>query len=89
MAVFIGDDKNSTAARAGLKINYAVLKIINPAVRSQYPKSRYEVQHHVGIDSCELFVARTGIRERTTWCGLERLPTTRPNSLRGQAQQHR
>ena len=62
MAVFIGSGKNSVAARIGLKINYAVLKIINPAIHSQYPRSRYEVKHHVGIDSCELFVARTGIR---------------------------
>ena len=62
MAVFIGDDKHSAAARTGLKINYAVLKIINPAIHSQYAGTRYEVQHHVGIDSCELFVARTGIR---------------------------
>ena len=62
MAVFIGDEKNSAAARTGLKINYAVLKIINPVVKSQYPNARYEVQHHVGVDACELFVARTGIR---------------------------
>ena len=62
MAVFIGDGKNSAAARTGLKINYAVLKIINPVVESQYPNDRYEIQHHVGVDACELFVARTGIR---------------------------
>ena len=62
MAVFIGKSKNSSAARAALKINYAVTKIINPAIISQYPKANYSVKHVVGIDTSELFVARTGIR---------------------------
>lgn len=62
MAVFIGDLKNSNAARTALKINFAVQKIINPAIKSQYPKANYSVKHVVGIDTSELFVARTGIR---------------------------
>ncbi len=62
MAVFVGDSKNSSAARAALKINYAVTDILNPAMASQYPNSRYSVRHVVGIDTGELFVARTGIR---------------------------
>ena len=62
MAVFIGKSKNSSAARAALKINYAVLKIVNPAIKHQYPKTRFSIKHVVGIDTSELFVARTGIR---------------------------
>ncbi|MEW8232526.1 MAG: adenylate/guanylate cyclase domain-containing protein [Candidatus Thiodiazotropha endolucinida] len=62
MAVFIGDSKNTSAARAALKINYASIYIINPALVAQYPDSDYEVKHTVGIDSSELFIARTGIR---------------------------
>ena len=62
MAVFIGDSKNTVAARAGLKINYAVLKIINPALERQYPNVRYTVKHQVGIDTSQLLAARTGIR---------------------------
>ena len=62
MAVFIGEAKNSTAAETGLKINYAVLEIINPAIKDQYPNSRYSLKHQVGIDTSQLFVARTGIR---------------------------
>ena len=62
MAVFIGDSKNSSAARTALKINFAVQKIINPAIKGQYSKSNYSVKHVVGIDTSELFVARTGIR---------------------------
>ena len=62
MAVYIGDSKNSSAARTALKINFAVQKIINPAIEDQYSDSGYSVKQVVGIDTSELFVARTGIR---------------------------
>lgn len=62
MAVFIGDSKNSSAASCGLKINYAVTKLVQPALKKQYPKESYVVRHVVGIDQSPLFVARTGIR---------------------------
>ena len=62
MAVFIGKSKNSSAARTALKVNFAVQKIINPAIKGQYPKANYSVKHVVGIDTSKLFVARTGIR---------------------------
>lgn len=32
MAVFIGGSKNTSAARCGLKLNYAVKEILNPAI---------------------------------------------------------
>ena len=62
MAVFIGDLKNSDAARAALKINYAVREIISPAIPRAYRNASYSVRHVVGIDTSKLFVARTGIR---------------------------
>lgn len=62
MAVFIGDHKRTQAAKCGLQINYAVEKIINPALRAQYPNSTYSLKHAVGIDLSPLFVAKTGIR---------------------------
>ncbi len=63
MAVFIGGRKNTDAARCALKINYAVTKIINPAIVLQYPGSTFRVRQIVGIDTSPLFVARTGIRK--------------------------
>lgn len=63
MAVFIGGRKNTDAARCALKINYAVTKIINPAIVLQYPRSTFRVRQIVGIDTSPLFVARTGIRK--------------------------
>ncbi len=62
MAVFIGNSKNDDAARTALKINYAVQRIVNPAIKAQYPNSNYSVKQVVGIDTSKLFVARTGIR---------------------------
>lgn len=61
MAVFIGKTKNTSAARCALKINHAVVKIINPAIKAVFPKSEYTLKHSVGVDTSTLFVARTGI----------------------------
>ena len=62
MAVYIGESKNTSAARTGLKINWVVKNLINPALKEQYPKTTYEVRQTVGIDTSHLFVTRTGIR---------------------------
>lgn len=62
MAVYIGESKNTSAANSALKINYTVTKIINPILKECYPKTDYLVKQVVGIDTSNLFVARTGIR---------------------------
>lgn len=62
MAVYIGSTKNTSAARTALKLNYARLKIIQPAIDAQYPKVGFKLQHSVGVDTSDLFVVRTGIR---------------------------
>jgi class 3 adenylate cyclase len=62
MAVYIEGAKNTAAVRTALKINYARLEIIIPALRKQYPNNNYTPMHVVGIDTSKLFVARTGIR---------------------------
>lgn len=62
MAVYIGDNKNSSAARSALKINHAVQKIINPKLKKQYPGTSYEIRQAIGVDVSDLWVARTGIR---------------------------
>ncbi len=62
MAVFIGDLKNTTAARTALKINYARIHIVNDAIRARNFDLAYEVQHSIGIDSSKLTVVRTGVR---------------------------
>ncbi len=62
MAVFIHDKKNSAAARTALKLNYAVQEIINPTLRAQYPNDQFAVRQVVGVDTSDLFIARTGVR---------------------------
>ena len=62
MAVFIGNRKNTSAARTALKINWAVRSLINPLLAAQYPNANYQVRQTVGIDTSSLLVARTGIR---------------------------
>jgi len=62
MAVFIGDSKNSSAAQAALRINHARCTIINPAIKTQYPRSTFQVQHAVGIDGSKLLAALTAVR---------------------------
>lgn len=62
MGVFIGESKNSNAAKVALKINWAVKNILQPAIKVQYPDVTYTLQQKVGIASSKTMVARTGIR---------------------------
>jgi len=71
MAVFQGELKNDSAVRSAMKINYAVQEIINPLLKNQYRKTRYQLKQVVGIDTSELFVARIGVRndKDLVWVG--------------------
>lgn len=62
MGVFIGGYQSSSAAKAGLKINWAVQHIINPALRAQYTNSAFSISQVVGIDTSSIRAARTGVR---------------------------
>lgn len=70
MAVFLGDYKNTTAVKAALQINYVVVKT-NELLHAAYPTAVYALRHTVGIDTSELFVAKTGIRAANdlVWVG--------------------
>lgn len=71
MAVFIGERKNSRAAKSGLQINWAVQEIVNPALARHYANKTYRLAHVVGIDTSPLFVARIGVRNDNdlVWVG--------------------
>jgi class 3 adenylate cyclase len=62
MGIWVGDLQTTPAAIAGLKINYAVQRIVDPAIRQQYPGWRGEVKQVVGIDTSAIRAARTGVR---------------------------
>ena len=89
MAVFIGDSKNTNAARTAFRINYAVSEIINPAIRELYSHANYIVKHVVGIDTSSLFVARTGIRGANdlVWVGRAANYAAKLSSRTGPASQ--
>ena len=71
MAVYTGKKRNDKAVRSALKINFAVRQVINPAITELCSDSNYAVKQSVGIDTSELFVARTGIRRANdlVWVG--------------------
>lgn len=71
MAVFLGDTKETVAVRCALKINFAVHEIINPLLKKQYPNTKYQLKHVVGIDISDLLVARIGVKSDTdlVWVG--------------------
>lgn len=62
MGIFTGDLKNTRAVRCALKIHFAVLQIIQPALNNQYGGKNFKVGHIVGIDTSRVRTARTGVR---------------------------
>jgi adenylate cyclase len=74
MAVFVGDTKNTSAAKAALNINYLFQKLIKPRLEAKYEMLRngtYKLGHCVGVDTSEVLVVRAGIRNNNdlTWVG--------------------
>lgn len=71
MGVYIGDSKNTNAVRSALRINAAVLHVVNPALKVQYATSPYELKHVVGVDTSEVLVSRIGVRNDNdlVWVG--------------------
>ena len=73
MGVFLGDSKNTSAAKAGLKINYLVKVILQPELEAVYPDAP-KIKHTVGIDTSELLVVRAGIRGSNDLVWIGRAP---------------
>ena len=70
MAVFIGSNKNTSAAKTALRINAYVTEL-NSAIKAAYSNTAYTLRQSVGIDTSKLFVARTGLRKYNdlVWVG--------------------
>lgn len=91
MGVFVGTSKNTSAAKCALRINWAVTKLIQPALNECYPKTSFTLKQCVGVDTSSLFVARTGIRGSNdlVWVGraanyaakLTSLPASYPSRI--------
>jgi adenylate cyclase len=63
MAIFVGDDKNTMAVRAALAMNWAVDKVLNPAmseVWSDIP-AIWKMEHAVGVATGQALIVRGGV----------------------------
>lgn len=71
MGVFIGSGKNSSAAKAALRINWALQYIVNPANQRTYGQNAYSLGHVIGIDTSTVLAARIGVRNDNdlVWVG--------------------
>ena len=65
MAIFIGKSKNNDAVRAALAINWAVNRVIAPAIEEKWSDvaKSYTMGHGVGIDTGEALIVRGGARD--------------------------
>jgi len=87
MGVFLGDSKNSSAAKAALNINYVFLKLIKPKLEAKYDVFRndtYTLGHCVGIDTSEVLVIRGGIINNNdlVWVGRSPNVAAKLSSIR-------
>lgn len=85
MAIFTGESKNTSAVRCALKINFAVIHIIQPALDKQYPLKNFKLKHVVGVDTSRLRTARTGVRgdNDLVWIGRAANYAAKLTSLSG------
>lgn len=77
MGIFVGNYKNSSAAKCALKINYAFLNIIKPKLEAKYDSLRngnYKLAHCVGIDTSDVLVVRAGMRNNNDLIWVGRAP---------------
>lgn len=65
MAIFMGSSKNWNAVRAALGIQWAVMKVIRPAIESGWSDGANfcDIDHAVGIDTGEALIVRGGVRD--------------------------
>jgi len=65
MGVFIGNFKNTSAAKTALRINYFFTQVLQPAFQEFYKSlqtSSFRFAQSVGIDTGDIWVARAGVR---------------------------
>jgi adenylate cyclase len=65
MGIFIGDGKNSAAAKCALQMQYIVQEVLRPKAEAKFPslvKERFKIEHCVGIAQSDVFIVRGGVR---------------------------
>lgn len=77
MGVFIGDSKDTRAAKAALEINHAVKKTVSPEVKAWFKSCRespFSIGHCVGIDTSTVLAVRAGQRGSNDLVWVGRAP---------------
>jgi uridylate cyclase len=65
MGVYVGDSKNSSAAKCALQMNYVVEKLLRPKAEEQFSSLKekgFVIRHCVGVASSDVLVVRSGVR---------------------------
>ncbi len=63
MGIFLGDSKNTSAAKCALQINYVVTKVIRPKFEKTYDSVKnadFKITHAVGVDTGTILGVRGG-----------------------------
>jgi class 3 adenylate cyclase len=77
MGIFLGDSKNTNAVTCALKMNYVVLKIIQPKIKDHFTSLRetgFEISHCVGVDTSSILAVRAGQRGSNDLVWIGRAP---------------
>jgi class 3 adenylate cyclase len=76
MGVFIGDYKNTNAARCGLQIHWFFSKVLTAKFREYYTEqvAAFNFDQTVGIDRSSIYVARSGVRDNNDLIWVGRAP---------------
>lgn len=68
MGVFVGSNKNTSAAKCALRMNWALTKVLRPKAEAKFPslkKNGFVLEHCVGVHRSDLLVVRGGIRDNS------------------------
>ena len=77
MGIFMGKSKNTSTAKAALKINYFFTRVLEPAFLSFYGRlkdSPFRFAQSVGIDTGDIRAVRAGIRNSNDLMWVGRAP---------------
>jgi class 3 adenylate cyclase len=77
LAVFHGNSKNTSAAKAALKINYVVTSVIRPMFEAKYDSVKnadFRISHGTGIDTGTVLIVRAGARGTNDLVSIGRGP---------------
>jgi class 3 adenylate cyclase len=77
MGVFLGINRNSSAVRCALNINFVFQEMIRPKLLAKYRSlgsGPYELSHSVGVDTSDVLVVRGGVRRSNDLIWVGRAP---------------